>query len=369
VIQGLNITELSSCELHASFDLNGPIGPYTVYVENLSGLFAELKDGFTVLKPVTNCTDVFHTDTLGSGHVPGTIVQQLDSAFLVKGPYAGMILATQQLPAGMSMAAVDIDTINPPDPIQFPGALGLIKDGPPLSLDVDESTGSIFVAWTDKPDTVQVYDPATGNSAGSVKLGSDANILGLDTDGLGGFWVVFSDSDPAPHVRHYFSDSGTGLFALVPEQSFDLLPVYAAIQDIVVLPDFRMYVFCTPDKGTILSYDISGLKPALLATAGNVFPSALMPTSAGKSGDIEIDQTDPSSASCRIVAFANLQSGGSMAIKLDANLNTLANIPIAMRYQTLSINPDPDPLNRAIVLYSKDKSPSEYRLLQAPIGW
>ena len=368
-LPGHNIGFDNSCQLHASFDLVGPIGQYTVYVQNQNGLWGELTDGFTVMKPITNCTGAFHTDTLGSGTIQANMVAASDTAFLTTGPSAGMMLATEQFGWGPGLVAVNVDSTIPSSPVPMPGAIGHSQYGAPISLDVDDNSGLVMVVWTQKQNAVDVFDPSTGNLVASIDLGPQAKVLGVDTDGHSGFWVAFSDTDPSPHVHHYFTDPGSGAYTMVPSDSFDLMPVYASIQDIAVLPDFRLYVFCTPGNGTILSYDISGSIPSLLATVGSVFPSPLISTSIGRAGDIEIDQTDPSSSSCRIVAFGNQQSGGCMAIKLDANLNTLATLALTNRYQSIAINPNPDLSKRNLTLYSRDKSPAEYRLLQAPAGW
>jgi hypothetical protein len=369
-LAGYDVTVESSCTLQTSFDLNGPIGLYTVYVENPGGLWGELSDGFTIMKPVTNCDPAFHTDTLGSGNISAPMFQECDCAFIVNGPSAGMMLATRQFMWGLAMAAVNVDTTSSPTPVTMPGALGHIEWKSPWTIDVDQSTGMIFISWYQLKNTVEVYDPTSGDPVAVLPIVPQGDVLGLDTDGHGGFWVAYSDDEiPSKRVDHYFYDPGSGLFAKKPAGSFEILPVYGSIQDIAVLPGYRLYVLCVPNNGTILSYDISGATPSPSGSVEGVFPTPMVASSGGRAGDIEIDQTDFASAPCRIVAFANQQPSGSAVVKLDAGLNVLASVALCQRYQALAINPDPDISKHHLTLYCRDKSPSEYHLLETPAGW
>lgn len=368
VLQGYDIKVLSSCELKASFDLNGPIGKYTVYVENPNNLWGELPDAFTMMKSVSNCLTDFHKDTLGSGIIPGLITDQYDCAFLTKGNFAGMMIAARQFLWGIGMVAVDVDTISPPDPILLPGLLGNTNWKIPWTIDVDEATGNIFITWVQKKGTVDVYN-SSGGLVISIPLG-DVVVSGLDSDGDGGFWVTYSNiSSTSVKVDHYLRDPVTGWYAIKPSDSFSLLPVYAAIQDIAVLPKYRMFILCAPNNGTILSWDLSTSPPELSGLIDNVFDSPMLTASDKKAGDIDIDQTDYAMAPCRIVAFTNRLQSGSMVVKLDSNLNILNSITLNKKYQASAVNPDSDPAKHHLVLFPQNDNSAEFRLLETPSGW
>jgi hypothetical protein len=367
-IPGYDVSVEDQFTLEAFFDLDGPEGLYTIYAENPDGKWGELQDAFELLKSPTGCSDAFHTDTLGTGAIDGMCAIQYDCAFLVDGPFAGGMIATMQNMAGHSMVAVDVDTTTPSDPIQLPDALGGVGWLDPWTIDVDESSGDIFISWRQLPQTVYVYS-SCGEPVAWMNIQGIGEIIALDTDGEGGFWVAFNDYCEDPTLIHHYKSS-VGLPGFELEDTIEIDPLYGRVEEIAVLPDSqRLYVLCSASKGTILSFDIADVIAVSIGFVDHLFPAPL-PTSMGsRDADIEIDQTDPDSAGCRIVVMGNQGADSCMVLKMDRDLNVLAQVSLPQSYQAIAVNPDPDVMVHHVTLFPAKKEWCTYRLLETPEGW
>ncbi|MFH1676196.1 MAG: hypothetical protein ABIC40_04145, partial [bacterium] len=160
VLKGYNVIVYNPFVMQTSFDLNGPLGFYTAYVENSDGKWGELKNAFEVNYPATGCSNALHTDTLGAGTIPGSFAPQYDSAFMTEGVLAGMMIATGEFPWGHAIVGVDADTVNPPNPTVCPGDLGDIGWKTVWCADVDENSGNLFLVWYEEPNVIEIYSPA-----------------------------------------------------------------------------------------------------------------------------------------------------------------------------------------------------------------
>ena len=369
VLPGENIVVQDSFTLSADFHLAGPLGYYTVYVENPDAQWGQLVDAFEVLKPSSECSDSFHTDTLGTGQIGVLCASQYDCAFLMSGPFEGMMLATRQTLWGHSIVAVDVDTTTPSDPITFPDALGNVGWKTIWSADIDPFTGWIFIAWLETMNTLDIYS-SSGEPIGAVQMGPQAEIRGLDHDGYGGFWVAFEDGVTSTRrVSHFVFDPVDSTYGVKENDSFDIVSDYGVTQDIAVIPDDRLFVLCTSLNGTVLSYDLTASPPFPAAAIDHLFPGPMPVPYTAKSGNIEIDQTDPEAARCRIVAYGKQPGGSSMVVKLDRDLGVLNEAEISDSYEAMAINPDLDIAVHHITLFPQTQTPSVYRLLETPPGW
>jgi len=369
IIEAFDIMVTDQHTIDCSFYLSGPEGIYNLYIENTDGEWGELENAFEVIPHQSDCGPEFHDDTLGSGTISGNCWLQYDCAFLVDGPYEGMMIATRQGMMGNSLIAVDVDTTEPSIPQPFPDALGNIGNRTIWTLDVDEVTGFIFLSWLETPNTVHVYS-SSGEPITSVEIGKHCEIRGLDHDGDEGFWVVFAEEFSAVRtVWHYGPDAEGPGFQRVEGDSLEVPVSFGPVQDLVVLPDTRIYILCSGESGTVLSFDISGSTPNDSGYVGNIFP-AMMPIAPNhRNGDIEIDQTDPSDAFCRIVAYGRQPAGRSAVVKLDGDLNILNRGTVNHHYTAMAVNPDPDPLTHHLTMYTRETSYGTYYLLETPEGW
>ena len=353
--------------LQAYFDLTGPLGSYTVYVENPDGKWGELPDAFEVLQSWTDCSTAFHTDTLGTGEISGICASQFDCAFLTEGPYAGRMIATMQNVTGRTMAAVDVDTTTPSDPILFSNALGNIGWTNAWTIDVDETTGYIYITWFNDKTKVGIYS-SSGEPVKFVQLDGMGEIRGLDTDGEGGFWVAFDDAVSDPHFLYHLVPEPFGSDYLV-EETVEIDNSYGRIEEVAVLPGDRLYVLCTAQNGTILVYNLLSASLELDGFMDHCFPGPLPLTSQGRAADIEIDQTDPDNAACRIVVMGNQGLDSAVLIKFDRDLNLLKSLTVSQSFFAMAINPDPIVATHHVTLFPSKKDSSTYRLLETPTGW
>ncbi len=369
VIPGDEVVVESTFTARCNFSLSGPEGTYTLYLENPDGRWGELDEAFQILPAQSICDDAFHTDTLGDGAMEGLFWNQYDAAFLVDGPYEGLMLATAHNLAGNSVVAVDVDSTDPGAPMDFQDALGHINGYTIWTADVDECNGWIYLSWLEEPDAIHVYS-SSGEPIDTVKLTTQAEIRGLDHDGTGGFWVAYEDGLTAKrHVRHYIRDPKGPGYEEIDEDSFEVDPSHGPIQDIAIIPGRTIYILTSSESGSILSYDISGATPLGSGAVNHIFDTPMPAAFGNRNGDIEIDQTDPDSAFCRIVAYGRQSGDGGMLVKLDGDLIILNRVRINRSYNAMAINPDPDIATHHITLYPLDGSPGTYRLLETPQGW
>jgi hypothetical protein len=369
VINAFDVSVPDQHTIHCSFYLSEADGFYTLYVENTDGEWGELQNAFEVVPHQSECSNDFHTDTLGSGVLYGIYWLQYDTAFLTKGPYKGMMIATRQGVTGNSLVAIDVDTPEPSDPLPFPDALGNVGSNTIWTLDVDESTGWIFINWLENPSVIDVYS-SSGEPVTSVDLGPGCEIRGLDHDGTGGFWVVFKQSLSATrNVQHFTWDPEGDIYVANADDSLEVPSSYEHIQDLAVIPDMRVFILCSADNGTVVFFDISGSTPGTLGQVNHIFPAQMPIAPNSRSGDIEIDQTDPLAAFCRIVAYGRQPAGRSAVVKLDGDLNKPNILSINYHYTSMAINPDTDPLTHHITLYTRETAYGTYHLLETPAGW
>jgi len=366
-ISGYNVTVKDEFTIEAMFDLSAPIGQYTVYVENPGGLWGEKEDAFEILPVPTECSTAFHTDTLGTGTINGTCADQYDVAFLVDGPFEGRMLAVMQHWYGHSMVSVDVDTTIPSDPIQFPDALGGVGWLNPWTIDVDEFSGNIFISWVQKPTIVEVYS-SSGEPISTVEIEGEGKIRALDTDGMGGFWVAFHDTGINTSFVYYYRLAGDGTTFLLASE-IELDPIYGRVEGIAVIPNDLLFVLFSGTNGTILTFNVMGASTFHNNYIDNIFPAPLQISPGSRAAGIEIDQTDQSQAGCRIVVMGNQGADSSMVVKLDRNLNVLAQVPIPQSFQSFAINPDSDISVHHITMFPAKTDPCTYRLLETPAGW
>jgi hypothetical protein len=340
---------------------NGPIhgvGRFTIPVSPASG----------------GCNNTIHQNYLGTGDFSGgTHMPALDACFIhstghdVDGDFMGYISGF----AGTVCQTYNIDTTTPTNGHNLTGSNWgnpHITSWPtPNSIDISEELGQFFIAWSDTPGIVEVWQDGIGKLEGETDASEGGRVEGLDTDGHGGFWDVyypyigFSDG-----IKHFVPGTVPG--TLTEDVSFLIGEAWGTPMEVICIPDQVLLVLTGLDKGKIRAYSLATDPPSVIMDKSGIFSEDLdFGTFPDKSCDMVADWSDPSLAHCRIIVYGNLASGGGELVKIDTDLNILAGpVKVAGHYQAIDINPKT--LN--VTLWPEIKgSPGGYALVEVPSGW
>ena len=137
-----------------------------------------------------------------------------------------------------------------------------------------------------------------------------------------------------------------------------------------------LYLFHGRFFGSIDVFDLEARPPAYVEqwSRDNIFGESVVtthPTGLRKhiGGDIVVDHMDGEvDARCRVLVFANLQSGASKLVRLDAWCQPRATIPLGGLNSCMTIDNLADPTNRSLVFFPLDAG-RIYNFWLAPGDW
>ncbi len=328
-----------------------------------------------------------HNSFLGTGVITNALLEyRADCDFIgyPLSPYNGRLLFNKgtALPDGeQEICVMDVDT---------PGvasALTIItndtpKKGIPLILQEDEVTGNIIVVNHTDQDDIFVYD-YTGHLMNTFDHGDGTNAfdspIAVDFDETGDMWIIGHRGQAGPHLRHWHNQ-GSGNYTIVNDDTVDLAPVFGTNRTILDMKlshqSQQIIIFSNQSNGRIEYYDYSVSPPARIESLAiyGLYAEPVVPVSypglriAG-GGGLMIDRVDADLERCRVVAVANLASGGLGFQKFDfyANLLNFAYVP-APGELCFAMNNDFYAGKRHIYAFPIAEANS-YNAYQAPAGW
>ena len=374
-IQGTIIWLADAQNIWMSLDLtSAATGKWDVVVENPGGITGSLPEGFEVLAS-NGCNDTIHTNYLGTGDFSGgTHMPALDACFVhdtghaCDGEFMGYISGF----AGTVCQTYVVDTTTAMTGHGLTGAgwgNPHIASWPtPNSIDISEESGQFFIAWSDTPAIVEVWECGAGKLDGQTDASNDGTVYCLDTDGHGGFWdAYFPHAGFACGIKH-FSPTGPLPGQLVEDVSLQMPEAWGTPQEVICIPDKVLLVLTGLDQGKIRAYSLASDPPTLIGDITNVFSEELeFGTYPDRPCDMAADWSDPAYAECRIIVFGNLKSGGCELVRIDSDMKILAGpVKVPGHFQSIDINPHT--LN--VTLWPEIKgSPGKYALVEVPAGW
>ncbi len=285
----------------------------------------------------------------------------------------------------IKVAAIDADGGDVPATtiIQKSGT----EAGNALVLQSNEYNGHILVVTDNDRDNLLVY-----NAAG--ELLKDSIDLGIGEDSInepvcltanpnnGDIWIVGHKGNDGIHLERWAYIEQGDLFDYVkdPASKIDLDPFLGPDPKplgIEINGKYNyLYLFHARYFGTVDIFDLSSTPPVKNTdwSRSNIFSETLALTGVPGlrkliGGDILIDHTGgENDARCRILLFANTQSGASQLVKMDTWCQILNSVSLGSPYACAAINNLSSVNDRSLVLFPMYPS-TAYSLFLPPDNW
>jgi len=254
-------------------------------------------------------------------------------------------------------------------------------------LATNEYNGHILVVTDDDPDNLHIY-----NAVGLELM--DPFDLGNGEDGLnepvcmatnpsnGDIWLVGNRGADGIYLERwaYITDGSTFTYTKDPSSQVnlgDILGIDPKPLGIAINGDYQyLYLFHAKFFGSMEVFEI-GSAPTVLNeeySGSNIFPDTITPSTVSGlrrliGGDIVVDHVDgEEDATCRMLLFANVESGGSWLVKMDTWGHKLGSTQIANEYACMTISNRPSQLSRPVILFPMNEGIA-YTLYLTPDEW
>jgi len=137
-----------------------------------------------------------------------------------------------------------------------------------------------------------------------------------------------------------------------------------------------LYLFHSRYFGSVECFDMSELPPVHRPewSQSSIFEESISTTSISGlrkvvGADMVIDHVDGElDAQCRMLVFANSESGGSTLVKIDAFGHNLSSVPLGTQFSCMALNNLPDVADRPLILFPVVGG-TEYVVFLPPVGW